>query len=206
MRSFARLAIAAVGVVFALGLETAQAAPAFTTRYSFYSVSGTSTTGIFASLLKNSLRVNGTRHHALTIIEFSTPRTVSSAKGCRVAGLSVRFLIRLPRHANEASLSASDRRLWQQFSGFIRKHEETHRAIWMNCVRRMDAVLTGLQGRNCTEAARRARNIIEQVKPACRQKDIAFDAADRGRFDNHPFMKAALAPIYTPVKTKAKTR
>jgi predicted secreted Zn-dependent protease len=205
MRSIVKLAIVAI-VVLAPGPETAQAAPAFSTRYSYYGVSGTSPTGIFASLLRNAQRINGVKHHAFTKIDIATPRTVSSANGCRVGGLSVRFLIRMPRLTNEASLSANDRRLWQQFSGFIRRHEETHRAIWMNCARRMDATLRGLRGRNCADVAQRARKVIEQVKPACRRQDMALDATDRGRFDNYPFMRAALAPIYKPVKTKAKAQ
>jgi predicted secreted Zn-dependent protease len=202
MRSIVGLAVGAVIMITAPGPESAQSAPAFTTKYSYYGVSGGSTTGIFASLLKRLRRVNGRRHHAFTSINISKPKIVRSAKGCSVGGLSVSFLILLPRLDNEASLSANDRRLWRQFSTFVRKHEETHRAIWMGCVRTIEARAAGLRGRSCGEIERKAQSIVEQTKASCRKKDAAFDAAEQRRLDNHPFMKAALAPIYAPPQTR----
>lgn len=196
MRLIMRLTLGAAIVITALEPDTARSAPAFTTKYSYYSVSGESTTGIFASLLKRSLRVNGRRHHAITSIDISRSRTLRSAQGCSVGGLSVRFHIRLPKLDSAASLSANDRRLWQQFSTFVKRHEETHRAIWMGCVRSAEARIAGLQGRSCGEVESKARRVIEQAKIACRKKDVAFDAAEQSRLENHPFMKAAVAPIY----------
>lgn len=200
MRSIMRLALGAACVMVALGPEKVRAAPSFTTEYSYYSVSGASPTAIYASLLRHLQRVNGKRHHAYTSIKFSSPRTVRTAKGCRVESLSVRFLIRLPRHSDETSLSANGRRLWRQFSSFVRQHEETHRAIWMACARNITARV--IQAPSCDQAARR---IIEQTKAACRKKDAAFDAAEGRRLDNHPFMRAAVAPIYTPIRTRKKS-
>jgi predicted secreted Zn-dependent protease len=200
MRSIMRLALGAASVMVALGSETVGAAPSFTTEYSYYSVSGSNPTGIYASLLRHLQRVNGKKHHAFTSIRISSPRTVRTAKGCRVESLSVRFLIRMPRHSDEASLSANDRRLWRQFSSFVKRHEETHRAIWMACARSIAARV--IQAQSCDQAARR---VIEQTKAACRKKDAAFDAAEGRRLDNHPFMRAAVAPIYAPIRTRKKT-
>lgn len=205
MRPIARQ-VSAAGMVLALGLETVQAAPAFTTKYSYYSVSGGNPTAIYASLLKNLQHMPIGRVHAYTSTTFYAPKTVRTAKGCQVGKLPVNFLIRLPRHSNEASLSSRDRRLWQQFADSIRKHEETHRAFWMGCARNMDAIISGLRGPSCEDISRRVRSIVEQGRLACRRKDIAFDAAERRRFDTHPFMRAALAPIYAPVRDKRKTK
>lgn len=203
MTHIAGLATVVVGVALALGAETAESEPVFTTNYSYYGISGGTSTGIFASLLQNLQHLRGGRFHAYTSINIPVPKTVKTATGCQVGRLSVNFLIRLPKHRNEAALSASDRRLWRQFSTFIRKHEETHRAFWMGCARSMDAKLASLRGNNCDEVARQARNVIEQGKPNCRRKDIAFDAAETRRLDRHPFMKAAVAPIYTPLRGKS---
>ena len=199
MRSIMRLALGAASMMLALGPETAGAAPSFTTEYSYYSVSGATPTAIYASLLRHLQRVNGKKHHAFTSIRISSPRTVRTAKGCRVESLSVRFLIRMPRHSNEASLSPNNRRLWRQFSSFVKRHEETHRAIWMACARSITARVMPAQG--CDQAARK---VIEQTKAACRKKDAAFDAAEGRRLDNHPFMRAAVAPIYTPIRARKK--
>jgi predicted secreted Zn-dependent protease len=200
MRAITGLAVGVV-VLTALASGTARAAPSFATKYSYYTVSGRSTTSIFASLLRRSLQVNGRRHHAITSIDISRPKIVRSAKGCSVSGPSIRFLIRLPRLDNEASLSASDRRLWQQFSTFVRQHEERHRAIWMGCARTIEA---SLRGKSCGQIERTMRRVIDQAKAACRKQDAAFDAVEQSRLENHPFIRSALAPVYAPPKKLKK--
>lgn len=192
-----RLALVAVTALAVLAPGAARSAPAFTTKYSYYVVSGGSATSIFASLLRHSLRVNGRTHHAITEISISRPKVIRSARGCSVNGLPVRFLIRLPKLGNEASLSAKDRRLWQQFSTFVRRHEERHRTIWMGCARSIEA---NLQAKSCGEIQRTMQRVIDQAKAACRKKDAAFDAAEQNRLNNHPFIKSALAPIYAHPK------
>ncbi len=200
MRSTIRLVLGAASMVIALGPEAARAAPSFSTAYSYYSVSGTTATGIYASLLR--WQINRSRHFASTSISIGKPGTASSAKGCRVDHLPVKFLIRLPKHSNEASLPANDRRLWQQFSSFVRKHEETHRAIWMGCARSLYARVAGFHARSCDAAVKNAKRVFEQTRGTCLKKDAAFDAAERRHFDSHPFIRAAEAPIYRPIKTR----
>jgi predicted secreted Zn-dependent protease len=39
---------------------------------------------------------------------------------------------------NEGKLPPLIRSKWQQFSEFLKKHEETHRAIWMGCAREFE--------------------------------------------------------------------
>lgn len=200
------LVTVAAGAALMLGAETTKSEPVFTTNYSYYGISGGTSTGVYASLLQNLQHLKGGRFHAYTSINISTPKTVKTATGCQVGRLYVTFLIRLPKHRNEAALSASDRRLWRQFTTFIRKHEETHRAFWMGCVRSMDAKVASLRGKSCDDLARKARDVIAQGKPVCRRKDIAFDAAETRSLDRHPFINAALAPIYKPLRGKAVKR
>jgi predicted secreted Zn-dependent protease len=197
MRAIRWLALAAAMVLTVLAPAAARSAPAVTTKYSYYTVSGTSTTSIFTSLLKRSLLVNGRPHYAITSIDISRPKIIRSAKGCAVKGPSVSFLIRLPKLDNEASLPANDRRLWHQFSSFVRNHEENHRAIWMGCARSIEA---SLRWKTCNEIERTMQRVIDQAKAACRKKDAAFDAAEQRRLENHPFITSALAPIYAPPK------
>ncbi len=200
------LVTVAASVALILGAETAKSEPVFTTSYSYYGVTGGTSTGIYASLLQNLQHLKGGRFHTYTSINISTPKMIKSATGCQVGRLYVTFLIRLPKHRNETALSASDRRLWRQFTTFIRRHEETHRAFWMGCARSMDAKIASLRGNSCDDLARKARDVIAQGKPVCQRKDIAFDAAETRSLDRHPFINAALAPIYTPLRGKAVKR
>jgi predicted secreted Zn-dependent protease len=204
MRAIFGMAIGAAVLCSAWGSQQALSAPAFTTKYVYYKVSGDSAAGVYVSMLKRGPHVRGARAYAATMMESSQRGKLEQTNSCRISDyqISADFTIRLPKLTNEASLSPSARARWQQFSSFLRKHEETHRSIWMGCAREAEAKVRALRGRTCNEVDRKAQAIREQVQNACNQKHLAFDAAEQKRLAKHPFVKMVLAPIYNPVKPK----
>jgi predicted secreted Zn-dependent protease len=207
MRSIIGMAVGAAVVLAAWGSQQALAAPAFTTKYVYYKVSGDSAAGVYVSMLKRGPHVRGERAYAATSAESSQRGKLEIKNSCRIIDYqySVDFVIRLPKLTNEASLSAGARARWQQFSSFLRKHEETHRSIWMGCAHEIEAKVRALRGRSCDEVDRKAQVIREQVQSTCNRKHVAFDAAEQKKLAKHPFVKMVLAPIYRPSKVKTST-
>lgn len=196
MRSIMRLAVGAAVLLSSWGSQQAIAAPAFTTKYVYYKVSGDSAAGVYVSMLKRGPHVGGAKAYAATSAESSQRGRLELKNGCRVTDYqySVAFTIRLPQLTNEASLSPAARARWQQFSSFLRKHEETHRAIWMACAQEIENKVTALRGRSCNEVDRKAQAIRDAVQKSCNRKHVAFDAAEQKRLTRHPFVKMVLAP------------
>jgi predicted secreted Zn-dependent protease len=155
-------------------------------------------------MLKRGPHVRGEKAYAATSAESSQRGKLELKNSCRITDYqySIDFVIRLPKLTGEASLSPSARTRWQQFSSFLRQHEETHRSIWMTCAHEVEAKIKALRGRTCEEVDRKAQAIRDQVQKACNRKHIAFDAAEQKKLAKHPFVKMVLAPIYKPTKTK----
>jgi len=203
MRSIIGAAVVAL-IAVSLGSTTSEAAPAFTTRYAYYKISGENAADVYISMLKRGPHVRGEKAYAATLMESSQSGKLQQTNSCRMINykISAEFTIRLPKLADETALSPSVRSRWQQFSGFLRKHEETHRAIWMGCAKEMEARIGALRAGDCDALERKAQAIRDQVQKACTRKHTAFDAAEQKRLARHPFVKMVLAPIYKPLKPK----
>jgi predicted secreted Zn-dependent protease len=204
MRSIIGAAVVAL-IAVSLGSTTSEAAPAFTTRYAYYKISGENAADVYISMLKRGPHVRGEKAYAATLMESSQSGKLQQTNSCRMINykISAEFTIRLPKLADETALSPSVRSRWQQFSGFLRKHEETHRAIWMGCAKEMEARIGALRAGDCDALERKAQAIRDQVQKACTRKHTAFDAAEQKRLSRHPFVQMVLAPIYKPLKTNA---
>jgi predicted secreted Zn-dependent protease len=158
-------------------------------------------------MLKRGPHVKGSKAYAATQMESSQRGKLELTNSCRIVDYqySAVFTIRLPKLTDETALSANALARWQQFSNFLRKHEETHRTIWMGCADEIQTRVSALRGRNCDEVEKRAQAILEEVQQACNVKQVAFDEAEQKRLAKHPFVKMVLAPIYNPAKVKTST-
>ncbi|WP_368904629.1 DUF922 domain-containing protein [Taklimakanibacter lacteus] len=153
---------------------------------------------------KSRLGACGEKAYAATVMESTQEGRLQQANSCRMTNYQIKadFTIRLPKLANEKALSPGVRDRWQQFSGFLRKHEETHRAIWMDCAREIEAKVSVLRERNCDMVERKAQAIRDQIQKACTRKHVAFDASEQKRLAKHPFVRMVLSPAYKPLKPK----
>lgn len=203
MRVTRGMAIGAAILLSALCFDTARAAPAFTTKYVYYKVSGDTAAGVYVSMLKRGPHVKGEKAYAATSAESSQRGKLELTKSCRIVDYQYRidFTIRLPKLTDEAALSASARNRWQQFSSFLRKHEETHRSIWMGCANEIEAKVRAVRGRTCDEVDKKAQAIRDQVQNACNVKHAAFDEAEQKKLAKHPFVAMVLAPSTKPINT-----
>jgi predicted secreted Zn-dependent protease len=85
------------------------------------------------------------------------------------------------------SLASFDR-----FYTFAKRHEEGHRSIWLACADEAEALAVEVTAKTCAEAEAKALNIVDEVAKRCDLKHAAFDAGEKSKLFNHPFIKQVL--------------
>lgn len=183
-------ALAALAAVLVLPVA-AVAKPVHATKYTYYAINGDSAEEIYSAMLRKGPRVNGAKAYAATSATTTQDGRMAQRGSCRIEGyrLSIDFVISLPKIRNEKVLPPADRRHWQQFSTFLKKHEETHRSIWLGCAADLERQVKAINAKSCAEADRRARALWERMRTACTKKHNAFDTAEQKRLMNHPFVR-----------------
>jgi predicted secreted Zn-dependent protease len=178
-------------VLFIIATATQIAAkPAFTTKYTYYMVGGDSVESIYNAMLSKGPRVNGAKAYASTLATSSQDGNLTQSKTCRIENYKLRidFVINLPKIRNEKVLPAADRSRWQQFSKFLRKHEETHRAIWLECAANLDSKVRAIKAKSCSDADAQATRLWNATRAACGKRHDAFDRAEQKKLVQHPFV------------------
>jgi predicted secreted Zn-dependent protease len=186
----AMLAVLAAGL--AIGGE-AQARPQVSTSYTYYPVSGSSAIDLYNAMIRRGPHVNGSQAYAMTSFAPDSKVSIIPGKTCRVHfQFKLKFTIRLPRLTNESALSGQTRSTWREFSSFVRRHEETHRSIWTQCMQQLENKIDGIRGRDCLQAAKQAVAYSKQIMASCNRKQAAFDAAEQQRVRKHAFIKLVI--------------
>ena len=194
MRAWSAGAIA-LALIAALSCEAA-AKPRSTTQYKYYPVSGDSAVELYLAMMKRGPHVNGDQAYASTTATQTLDGRFVRAKTCQLhdLNLSFQFTIRLPKLASTKGLSKNTQSRWQAFSQFLRKHEETHRSIWLGCAADFERRALAVRANNCEAADAEIARLAEDVRLSCNRKHDAFDAAEQKRVAKHPFVKLVLAP------------
>jgi predicted secreted Zn-dependent protease len=187
-RTWAIAAVAAWAICWA-GLASAK--PTETTKYTYYTIRGDTAVEIYNSMMKKGPKVNGAKAYAATSATTTQNGKLSQGSSCRIEDyrLKLDFVIKLPKIRNEKVLPPADRKRWQQFSGFLKAHEETHREIWIGCAADLERKVKAIKAKSCTEADRKATQLWDRIRAACNRKHAAFDAAEQKRLMSHPFVK-----------------
>ncbi|WP_421726770.1 DUF922 domain-containing protein [Bauldia sp.] len=131
---------------------------------------------------------NITHDHDLTF-------TVGTRGGqCRVSDLTFRwnFVLTLPKAVDFASMSAKNRQLWTSFVAALKRHEETHRTIFLKCGARFVPAAERMTGpAGCFGMKRKVRRFIDRSYAACMDEQRVFERRDRPRMLGQPFIRAA---------------
>jgi predicted secreted Zn-dependent protease len=206
--------LAAVACVCLTG--QAEARPKATTKYSYYTISGSSAVDLYNAMIRRGPHVNGSKAYASTSASSSQQGILEQGKSCRVKNykFSIDFTIRLPKFANEAKLPSETRKRWRAFSAFLRQHEETHRKIWLDCGTDLEAKIATIRAKDCNAADRQAAKMWDQMRASCARRHAVFDATEQKRLLKHPFVKLVLngaartshAAAAKPRKSKAKKK
>lgn len=183
------LLLSAAGLACCAGIAGAK--PAQTTKYSYYAVGGDTAEEIYGAMLRKGPKVNGAKAYAATSATTTQDGRLLQTSSCRIEDykLKLDFVIKLPQIKNEKVLSSSDRSRWDQFSAFLKKHEETHRSIWLSCAGDLERQVRSIKAKTCGEADKKAGQLWEKMRGACSKKHNAFDAAEQKKLMKHPFVK-----------------
>ncbi len=181
----------------------AEAAPQSRTQYSYYTVKGKSAQEVYDAMIARGPHVNGAKAYASTSATSSQEGKLLPGKQCRVTDytFNIDFVIRLPRVANEKLLKGETRKRWLAFSDFLRRHEERHRAIWLECASELEERVKALRADDCDEVDREAAELWESIRAQCNLKHDAFDTAEQKRLASHPFVKLVIRQAATALKT-----
>jgi predicted secreted Zn-dependent protease len=163
-----------------------------TTRYDYYLISGRSAADLYNAMLKRGPRVDGDEAYAATSATSSQHGQLVAGKTCRMRDyrVTIDFVIRLPKLKTPASLPTADRRRFQQFMDFLRQHEETHRAIWLQCAAELEARAARLGAKSCSALEARSEKLWTDVRRTCSLRHQAFDAKEQKRLLQQPFLKS----------------
>jgi predicted secreted Zn-dependent protease len=165
------------------------------TNYVHYLIVGNSPEGLYRSMISNGPLVGGGKAYASTRMDPKvTATTVATRDSCRIDKfqLDMTFTIRLPQLKDASSLEASSLAIFDRFYAFAKRHEEGHRSIWLACADEAEALAVEVTAKTCAEAEAKALNIVDEVAKRCDLKHAAFDAGEKSKLFNHPFIKQVL--------------
>jgi predicted secreted Zn-dependent protease len=191
MLKFAVSVAAAVCVL----ASSVTAKPIDKTKYKFYPITGDTAGEIYSAMIKRGPDVNGVNAYAsTTATSTQNGRLILQGKSCRVDGynFNINFVINLPKLKNEGALTGQTAAKWGQFKSFLKAHEETHRSIWLDCARDLEAKVEALRRPDCKALDKQATNLWKKMRTSCDKKHAAWDAAEQKRLLKHPFVRLVL--------------
>lgn len=185
---------ACLAICLSLPAASAVAGTIASTSYQYYFVSGRSAVDLYDSMLKRGPHVDGEKAYAATSATSSQDGRLVQGKSCRIEDYKVKinFVIRLPKLRDAAKLPAAERQRFDRFAQFLRRHEETHRSIWLDCAAGLEAKVDRIVAKTCGEAEAKADRLWTDMRKSCALKHQAFDAAEQKRLMVHPFLRYVL--------------
>jgi predicted secreted Zn-dependent protease len=195
MTILARLSAALLAVLLSGAIAYADGLSA-STAYKSNPVEGTTAAALWRYMLAHPIIdpddgpafANITHDHRLSV------RTDSAGGLCRVAGLDFTwsFVITLPKAVDYARMDSATRRMWDQFTAYLKRHEEEHRTIFMDCGRSFVPAatkLTGLPG--CLGMEKKVRAFVDRQYAACMDRQRAFDRGQKSTIAGLALVRAA---------------
>lgn len=199
--------VAVAGTAIAAGMSgPAIAKPTVKTKYVYYPVSGVDAASLHEAMVRRGPHVDGENAYAATEVTASQDGLLEQAgASCRIRKyeLTLDFRIRLPKLNASARLSADDRKRWTAFESFVRKHEDTHRQIWIGCAAELEKKVSAIRTRDCDRAKAQAQAAMDRTWAACGKKHDAFDAAQRHPLMRQPFIRSVAGSASRTVTLKA---
>jgi predicted secreted Zn-dependent protease len=164
------------------------ALPTSHTTYSYFPVHGNSLPELHRDMISHGPTAKGVRGYGVTSASPGKQMSVASCKKNGDYHFGVEFVIQLPKAANPAALSNSELALWKRFAQFVKKHEEVHRSIWMDCAALYDRKLLAGTAQDCASGQAKVAALWSEMLAVCGPKQVAFDQEQRGVLKAHPFM------------------
>lgn len=192
---FRQIFIALIALT-SIGASRAAADLQHTTTYRDHRVRGTTARELWQYMIAHPIidpddgpaYANITHDHSLTF------QTAMDGGACKVRDLSFtwNFIITLPKAANYAGMSTATAKSWQQFSAYLKAHEERHQAIFLDCGKSfVPAAEKMTSALGCAGLDRKVRAFVDRQYALCMTKQRDFDRSQRPIVDGLPLIRAA---------------
>lgn len=148
------------------------------TRYRTYSIGGTTEKTIVRYMRQHPYRgdhgdayANLKHRYALKL------RTAGNRGQCKVEALDldIDFVMTLPRSANPEKLTGSARSSFNAFTSFAKRHEEHHRASFIECGKAFAAKARQMKAGQCSTLNLDIRALLKKTDRDCEAKQRSFD-------------------------------
>lgn len=183
----------AIAALLAMAPGPAAAKPVTTTKVQHYEVSGTTARSLDTQMSSLGPWHGNSRAYANIVVRPSYDGNLVQGKMCRLEKFKVTaaFTMTLPRLARGAKLSKTLGEQWKSFSAFARKHEETHKAIWIECLAKAERRALALRVKDCDSLGKEVDRVFAAEWQTCEKRQEAFDIAERAKLARHPLIVAA---------------
>ena len=179
-----------------LATSPASAGLVYSTQYRTHPVRGTTPPEVWRYMNAHPIMDpdDGAAYANLTHDHDLDLKVATRNGACRVTSLTFRwrFVLTLPKAVDYGRMSASTKSMWTNFVAGLKRHEETHRSIFVNCGEVFVPEATQLTGPSgCIGMQRKVRRFIDQRYASCMAKQKAFEKRDRSRVLGLSFIRAA---------------
>jgi predicted secreted Zn-dependent protease len=217
LRAAARSAFvvfAATGSVLS-GIQSAQAQPPTVTKIKYYTVNATTAESLDQQMIARGPVHGPGRAYANIVARPDYSGQLVQGQTCRLENFTVtaEFTMTLPKLGG-AKLSRDLATRWESFQGFVRRHEEGHRTIWIETMQKAQTRISGLSAPTCPHLQAQIDGVFQEEWRAGERRQDAYDVADQQKLVRHPLLQAASAArrkvgsalARQPVQTRATRR
>lgn len=188
-----RCASLAAGIL--LLQASAVSAPRVTSSIIYFPVRGTTPSALYADVLRSAPRGQSGRAMATTQAKITQDATIRRGARCRLESyrLDVKITTRLPRLAENRRISPALRRTWNGFASYVRRHEARHKAIYLRCVRKIEAGARRAFNKagSCRAAKSALQRMFRRGLARCEALHAGYDRREAGRIKRLPLIVQA---------------
>jgi predicted secreted Zn-dependent protease len=170
-----RIALCAIAAVLALPVSAAVTSD---TQYRTYSIGGTTEKTIVRYMRQHPYKGDHGDAYANLKHRYRLKLATSDNHGqCKVdrLDLDIDFMMTLPRSANPERLTGSARSAFNAFASFAKRHEEHHRASFIECGKAFAAKARQMEAGQCAALSSDIRALLRKAERDCEAKQRAFD-------------------------------
>lgn len=185
-------ALAVVGLLVT-GSPPVVAQPVTTTKVKHYVVNGTTAQSLDQQMTTRGPWHGRGRAYANIVVNPGFTGQLVQGSSCNLHNFKVtaEFTMTLPKLANGAKLSRDLQSRWASFVSFVRRHEEGHRTIWLDCMSKAERRVAALRAGTCPELNSKIDRVFEEEWQVCERRQDAYDLAEQQKLVRHPLLVAA---------------
>ena len=198
------------------GMQSAQAQPPTVTKIKYYTVNATTAESLDQQMISRGPVHGPGRAYANIVARPDYAGQLVQGRTCKLENFTVtaQFTMTLPKLGGGAKLSRDLAARWESFQGFVRRHEEGHRAIWIETMDKAQRRISGLSAPTCPHLQAQIDGVFQEEWRAGERRQDAYDVADQQKLVRHPLLQAASAArrkvgsalARQPIQTRATSR